>query len=415
MVERTRGPLATRPPRPDFLLLGATAVLLAIGVAVMASIGEARDAMGKEPHGILARHLPRVVLGIIACAGGALIRVETWRWLAKPFLCLVLVLLVFTILPRFGLTIDHVHVQRNGAFRWFQVGPISVMPGELFKPVFVVWLAHFLSLPHAMPHKLRGLVPPMVVGGLAVLLFGLQPAISTAAGLIVTAALMIYVAGGPVPGARTLLCMLVLGVTAAVLTPWAPRADAASSAAVAAPRNDVEESYSSAAPEQAGGIWAYVTGRLKGYVPPWKWDPRRLCYHSHQSLIALGFGGLGGQGLGNGCHSYGRLPESHTDYPLAAIGEELGWIGTTVVVAAWALILFRGIRIACNTVRLYSFLLAVGMTVNLVVFAGVNAAVVTALVPVTGQTMPFISYGGGGMLMSLFSVGVLDAVGRSRT
>jgi cell division protein FtsW (lipid II flippase) len=91
----------------------------------------------------------------------------------------------------------------------------------------------------------------------------------------------------------------------------------------------------------------------------------------------------------------------------------LGWIGTTAVVLAWILILIRGMRIARNAPDRYRFMLAAGLTLNLVLFAVVNAAVVTAMVPVTGQGMPFISYGGGGMLMNFFSIGVLDAINRS--
>jgi cell division protein FtsW len=410
MAERMRGPQPSRAPRPDYLLFVAVAILLIIGLPVMASIGEARDAMGKAPTGIFGKHLARIGLGILAGIAGALIPIDAWRQSAKAFLTLSLLLLAFTVLPRFGIEIPGVHLAVNGAYRWIRVGSLVVMPGELFKPVFVIWLAHFLSRPEAHPETLRGLSYPVIIGGIALMIFGLQPAVGTGAGVLLTAVAVSYLGGAPAPRVRT---VCVAGVLAVVLL------------VISSPLGaEVDQEKADPAPEipavgatqsSAGRIWAYLQANVREYVPPWRWEPRRLCYHARQSLIAMGFGGPFGQGLGNGRHSYGRLPESHTDYPLAAIGEECGLVGTSFVVLAWIIILKRGMRIAGDALRQYSFLLAAGLTLNLVVFAAMNAAVVTALAPVTGQGMPFVSYGGLGTMMNFFSVGVIDAVRRSRT
>lgn len=411
MDERFRRIPPSRRNRPDLFLLGATVLLVILGIAAMASISDARVAMGREPGAILGKHLTRLGLGILLCIAGALIPVNAWQHYAKGFLLAALALLLFSVLPRFGLGIEGVHVARNGAYRWIHMGSLSLMPGELFKVALVMWLSHFLSLTRIRPERLKDLLYPVILCGTAVLFFILQPALSTAAGVISVAAAMLYLAGGPTPRLRVLACggvavagsLMLLSASSSSWATHAPEASETTGLGVIR------------ASEESPPLLTYVRGRLREYVFPWKWSPRRLCYHARQSLIALGFGGLTGQGLGNGRHSYGRLPESHTDYPLAAIGEELGLLGTTVVVVAWSVIFLRGMRIARNAAHLYSFLLAAGLTLNLALFAVANAAVVTALVPVTGQGMPLVSYGGVGTAVNLFSIGVIDAVNRSKT
>ncbi len=393
----------TRPPRPDLALYVATATLLILGMAVMASIGEARTNLGRGPHRIFTQHLFAVVLGMLLCLLGALVRPTWWKQLIKPFLVASLVGLLLAVLPRFGLTIEGLHVVRNGASRWLRLGTITVMPGELFKLTFIVWLATYLSLDSGPLAHERAPRYPLAIAGAAFALLVLQPAISTAFTIAALTGVMLWLADCPLPRLRTLCTVAMLAAGIVLATSWPRRADAGGTETVA------PEALANRAPE---GSWGYVRERMHGYVPPWSWAPRRLGYHSFQSLVALGFGGAWGQGLGKGRHSYGRLPESHTDYPFAAIGEELGFLGTTTVVAAWGVILVRGIMIARNAPDLYHFLLASGLTLNLVLVAILNASVVTALVPVTGQGMPFVSYGGNAMLTSFFSIGVLDAVNR---
>jgi cell division protein FtsW len=157
----------------------------------------------------------------------------------------------------------------------------------------------------------------------------------------------------------------------------------------------------------------YRSQRIRDYQPPWTCEPRSLSYHDRESLIALGVGGVSGRGIGQGHQAYGFLPEMHTDYPLASVGEELGFLGTAAVVLLFGVIFVRGMRIAVRSEDRFRSALAAGLTISLSLFAWINAGVTTTLLPTTGQTMPFLSYVGVGTVVSLTSVGILDAIHRS--
>lgn len=155
----------------------------------------------------------------------------------------------------------------------------------------------------------------------------------------------------------------------------------------------------------------YQISRVKAWLKAWE-NPADAEYQIRQSLIGLGQGGFIGQGIGNSKQKFSFLPESHTDFIFSIVGEEFGFIGTSIILILFLLIFIRGIRIANQTANPFGKFLAVGLTLNIVIFAFINAAVVTMLVPVTGLSMPFLSYGGSNLIFMGLSVGILQSIVR---
>ncbi len=159
---------------------------------------------------------------------------------------------------------------------------------------------------------------------------------------------------------------------------------------------------------------SYRRARLFAFIDPWK-DPLNTGFHIVQSLYALGSGGLVGVGLGFSRQKFFYLPEQYTDFIFAIIGEELGLLGTLVVVSLFVLLAYRAVRIALRARDRFSCLLAVGCASTIVVQAFVNIGVVTASWPVTGVPLPFISFGGSSLVVSMVAAGLLLNIGRQRS
>ena len=158
----------------------------------------------------------------------------------------------------------------------------------------------------------------------------------------------------------------------------------------------------------------YRLRRLMAFRDPWS-DPLGAGFHIIQSLLALGSGGLFGLGLGRSRQKFWYLPEQHTDFIFAILGEELGFIGTFLVLVLFLLFAWRGLRIAMTAPDLFSSILSVGITAQIVLQAVVNIGVVSGTLPITGITLPLISYGGSSLLITLSAVGVLLNISRQRT
>jgi len=157
----------------------------------------------------------------------------------------------------------------------------------------------------------------------------------------------------------------------------------------------------------------YRKVRLLSFLDPWR-DPLDSGFHIIQSLLALGSGGISGIGLGESRQKYFYLPDQHTDFIFSIIGEELGFIGTLIVIALFILILWRGFRIAINSVDQFGTLLAAGITAMIAFQSIVNIGVVTKMIPTTGLTLPFISFGGSSLIVTMFCVGILLNISRYR-
>jgi cell division protein FtsW len=274
------------------------------------------------------------------------------------------VLLVLVLVPPFGQSI-------NGTRRWLRWGPISVQPTELAKLALVVYLADFLARRQAVIGNLwRGILPPlMVTGGVAGLVL-LQPDLGSAVAIVGVVLCMIFVAG-----ARLAHLGMIGGLAVPVVA----------LAVYMAP---------------------YRLRRVLTFLDPWA-DPRGAGFQIIQSYLALGGGGFLGRGLGESKQKLFYLPEPHTDFIFAVLGEELGFLGALATVVLFGILLWRGIRIGLRVADPFGALVAFGVTALLVNQAVVNLGVVVGVFPTKGLPLPFVSSGGSSLLVAMAAVGLL--------
>jgi len=258
----------------------------------------------------------------------------------------------------------------NGARRWIALGPALFQPSELAKLALAVWAAGYLSR-RRPPRSLRELARPFgLLTGLFVLLLVAEPDLGTAIVIVGMLGAMLLVAGTP---ARVLALALALAGALGTAAIW---------------------------------IEPYRRARFFSFLHPWA-QAQGSGFQIVQAMIGMGSGGIFGVGLGQGLQKYFFLPEAPTDMMLATIGEELGLVGVGVIVAAYALFAFAGLRIAINCRDAFGKRLAAGLTVLVCGQAIINVAAVMGLAPLTGIPLPFLSYGGSSLIVLLASVGIL--------
>jgi cell division protein FtsW len=369
-----------RPPRPkvvlkppDALLLGAVAFLVALGLVMVysASSATAYAAFHDTAH-YLKRQLAYLALGLLLAYVAYRVDYRKLRGLAPGLVLFTFVLLVLTMIP-------HVGIMSGGARRWLGFHALSFQPSELGKLALVLFLAAKLSqLDDKVRSLSKGVVPVLFV---TLLLAGpvlLEPDMGTASIYVFTAFAVLFTAGARVE--HLIMCTLVM-IPAAVI---------------------------------AVGTSPYKLKRVLAFLDPWK-DAQNSGFHIVQSLLALGSGGLFGLGLGASRQKYFYLPMPHTDFIFAVIGEELGMLGCLVVIALFLLFAFRAGSLALRAPDRFGMLLALGCTFLVVIQAFVNIGVVTSSWPVTGVPLPFISFGGTSLVVSLIAVGLIANIGRHRT
>jgi cell division protein FtsW len=298
------------------------------------------------------------VLSIVMRVDYRVYRNETMIW---TLLAVVAVLLVLVLFAR----------PVNGAKRWFAIGGLGIQPSELAKLAAIVFTATMLERRMHRVNELRYSILPiaLIVGGLVALIL-IEPDLGTALSLLAIVGIMIFAAG---ISYRYLLGALLLSLPALYVILMS-----------------------------AG----YRRRRLMTFLDPWA-DPLGDGFQIIQSLIAVGTGGVVGRGLMQGVQKLFYLPEPHTDFIFAVIGEELGLIGTTVVVCCFAVITWRGLRTAMRAPDTFGAFLALGLTMMIVVTAFVNISVVLGLMPTKGIPMPLVSFGGSSLLINLLGLGVL--------
>ena len=357
-----------RVSRPDPWLLMAVAGLAGIGLIMVfnASYFYALNRFD-DPYFFLRKQLFALVLGGGLLAAALRVRV---RWLERAayFLMIVAVILLVVVLV--------VGVVRGGARRWLPLGPILFQPSELAKVALVFYLARSLVEHRARIGSFwRGVVPHLPVVGLVAAWIAVQQDFATALILCAVMGVMLY--GG---GAR--LWHLGLLAVAAV-------------------------------PVVAAGIWVapYRLRRVLALLDPMAYR-EDTAFQLVQSMIAFGSGGLTGAGLGQGDQKMGFLPEVHTDFIFALVGEDLGVFGAIFVLGLFAVIAVRGFRIAARHPDPFASLLAFGLTSMLLIQAGVNIGVAIGLFPTTGLALPFVSYGGSALIIGMLQVGILAALSR---
>ena len=350
---------------PDFWLFAVALVLLSTGVVMIysASAIVAADRF-HDPYFFLKRQVFWAVLGCGAlwCA----LRTDYRRLekLVLPLLALAIVLLVLVLVPRLGVSV-------NGSRRWLRLGPMSFQPAELAKLALVVYLAAFLARKReVVGHVWKGVVPPLAVSGVLAGLILLQPDLGNCVTVLVLTVSLLFLAG--------------------VSTKWL-----GALAALAAPLAGVV-------------VWMapYRMRRVFAFLDPWS-DPRGSGFQIIQSWLALGGGGPLGRGIGESKQKLFYLPEAHTDFIFSIIGEELGFVGAVAVVALFAILVWRGLRIGVRAADPFGGYLALGITLLVATQTLVNLGVVTGLLPTKGLPLPFLSFGGSALLITMLATGVL--------
>ena len=258
----------------------------------------------------------------------------------------------------------------NGAKRWLQFGPAVFQPSELAKLALVIWLAAYLSR-HPAPRTLGELFKPIgLVVGVFCALFLAEPDLGTAITVVVMLGGVLVVSGAP---ARLLASAGALAVGLVLTAAW---------------------------------FEPYRRARLLSFINPWD-DPQGAGYQTVQAMIGLGSGGIFGVGLGEGISKNFYLPEAHTDMIFAIVGEELGLVGTTALIGAYAAFGYAGFRLALGCKDPFGKRLAAGITTLVCGQALINVAAVMGVAPLTGITLPFVSYGGSSLIVGLAGVGIL--------
>ena len=351
-----------RGDRP--LLLAATA-LTAFGLIMVFSASEVLGWLWfQNPAYYFERQLIWLGLGMVLLWVAAHADYHRLKPLAWPLGAAAIALMLLVLVPHFGIEV-------NGARRWLKLGPLQMQPAEFAKLAAIVFMALWLERHRERLGSLEdGVVPFLALLGLVVFLVILERDLGTTMILAAILLAQFLVAGGK--KRHVLLLALIVVLAGYVFIRMEP----------------------------------YRLQRILSFFNPWA-DPLNTGFQAIQSVIALGSGGIFGVGLGHSIQKYQWLPFAHTDFIFAIIGEETGLVGTAGVLALFGLFAYRGYRIALKAPDAFGSLLACGVTTWIAVQALVNIAAVTVTLPTTGVPLPFISYGGSSLAITLLAVGIL--------
>lgn len=370
-LSRWASPLVMpRVTRADGWMLAAVACLVSLGIVMVFNVSyfHAEDRYG-HPLAFFWKHLAAVGVGTMALIVASRLRPELLEKWANVAFLISLVALLLVLVPGIG-------VVRNGARRWVCAGGSCFQPAEIAKVAVVFFLARTISRRRErMTEFVAGLVPPLVGVGVCMGLMLRQPDFGTTVIMGIVMLLMLFVGGARI------VHLGGLGLAALGL------------AVIAVVRSDNR------------------TDRVLAFLDPWE-HSQDSAFQLVQSLIAFGSGGPVGIGLGQSRQKMFFLPEAHTDFIFALIGEELGLWGALAVLLLFGIIALRGFRVAARHPDSFASLLAFGLTLVVVIGAVVNVGVVLGCLPTKGLALPFVSYGGSALLGAMIEIGLLAALSR---
>lgn len=365
---------------PDFLLLILTLLLVGFGLVMVFSASSSMAAINPKYNNdamyFMKRQLMWAGIGTFLMLALMNIRYDKFKKLFVLFFLGTLVLLVI---------VPFVAEVRNGARSWLGIGGFGIQPTEFAKLAIILYLAAIIAKKDEKFREFkRGLLPVMIVVGFFAFLIMLQPDFGSCA-ILVMCASAIVVAGGSnmkhvLLSAGVLLGLAALGTSVFLLFN----------------------------PDFEGG---FRMARFTSYMDPLA-DQQGDGYHLVRSLEAFGHGGLTGAGLGNSVQKLFYLPYAYNDFIFAVIGEELGFIGTTVFLLFYLLFLWRALLVSLRCPDIYGTLVGVGLVSLIAIQALINMGGVSGAIPITGVTLPFISYGGSSLLMMLIGMGILLSISR---
>lgn len=359
---------------PDLWLLAIVFTLLILGLVMVFSASSVTAACSAEcnfdPYFYLKRQAAWALVAVLAMWWAMRIDLEKFRKWSLP-------LVLLSVIGLAAVLEHHVGIKINGARRWIALGPFGFQPSEMAKFALVFYLADCLARRGSKIQRFARLIPLIIIFGATVLLINMEPDLGTA--LVVAASFMgvLFMSGARFAHLAGLVSLGLLAVIVQICKDQ------------------------------------YKRERIMVFLDPFA-DPGNKGYQIVQSLIGLGSGGLAGLGLGESRQKFSYLPEQHTDFIFSILGEELGLIGTLAVLFLFLMLLYRGLRIAVKARDNYFALLAAGLSFTIVFQAFLNIGVVSAALPLTGIPLPFISYGGTSLVITLAAVGLLANVSTRR-
>lgn len=358
---------------PDYVFIAIVGLLTIFGLVILASASSdlAKTRFGDSYYYLTHQLLYGLSFGIAGFVAGSLIYHGRLERLAMILLALNVVALILVFTPLgFG---------AKGASRWLSLGGASIQPGEFAKLTFIVYLAAWISRKSASRTKsvAEGLIPFLLMTGVTLFLILIQPAMTTALILGVAAVATYFASGARISFIAIILLAGILGAT--LLVYLAP----------------------------------YRFERVLSFFNPER-DVLGESYHQNQALIAMGSGGATGVGYGKSTTKLNYLPEPIGDSIFAVIGEELGFVGTTVVILCFGVLVWRGFVIAHHAAYTFGKALTIGFTTIIGLQAFINMAAISGLIPLTGVPLPFVSYGGTALATFLTMSGIIVNVSRYR-
>jgi cell division protein FtsW len=351
----------------DYILIYICLALVVIGwIMVYSSSAVVAEIQYNDSFKFFKKQLLFSLIGLIGMVGVMKIdyrRLSAWTY---PILALSILLLVIVLIPGLGLSL-RVGVAR----RWLITPLLTFQPSELGKLALVVFVAYSLTKKgDKIKEFLQGFLPIIVISGIMILLVILEPDMGTAIFMGILTMVLLFIGGTRL---SYLLALPLLAAPALYL--FINR-------------------------------FPYGARRLMAFLHPWE-DMQGMGFQIIQSFVALGSGGPWGVGLGDGKQKLFFLPAAHTDFILAILGEEVGFVGIMVVILLFGLLIWRGVRISLKAEDTFGAHLAMGLTSMIALQVIINMGVVLGLLPTKGLTLPFISYGGTSVVANLVGMGIL--------
>lgn len=354
----------------NYVLLGSVIILSLFGLLMVYSASNIwAEYKFNDPFKFVKNQGLFFIVGLFLMNVISKINYQHYQKWAKVFLLGCIVLLILVLIPGIGTV-------RNGSRSWFGIGSFGIQPSEFTKLALIIFSAKYLTKNEKKMSNIKKGVLPLL--GLALMIFGLimlQPDFGTGMILVMTTIGLLFVSDVPFKFFLKIGVAGLIGIVGLV---------------IAAP---------------------YRLKRILSFLNPWS-DPLGSGFQIIQSLYAIGPGGLLGFGLGNSRQKHFYLPEPQTDFIFSIISEEFGFLGVIIITTFFFIIIYQGFKIAKKANDLFGKYLAFGITFSLAFQCILNLSVVTGLMPITGITLPFVSYGGSSLLITMMGMGILLNISR---
>ncbi|KPU82038.1 cell division protein FtsW [Psychromonas sp. PRT-SC03] len=350
----------------DRKLLMVTFCLMAIGMVIVASASiQEGISISDDPFRFLKRHLLYIFLCLLTM--GAMVSIPVRHWYEKQMLLLGIAFLGLVAVLVVGTEV-------NGAHRWLRIGMINIQPSEFAKIAIIIFLASYLvRRQEEVIDTIKGFIKPLIILSAFSLLLLLQPDLGSTVVIVVVMMGMLFIADAKLVSFIGIMVSLLAVIVGLIL------------------------------------VSPYRMARVFGFMDPWA-DPFGRSYQLTQSLMAFGRGGIFGEGLGNSVQKLEYLPEAHTDFIMAILAEELGFIGVTIVIVLEFYLVYKAFSIGKKALQknmVFSGYVAIGIAIWFFFQIAVNVGATSGMVPTKGLTLPLVSYGGSSLLTIAIAVGLL--------